>query len=46
MSLLDNRAQIKTILPKYVNDHSLQMGPITNLVDTKLACVGLGNTYT
>ena len=46
MSLLDNGAQINTILPKYVNDHSLQMGPITNLVGTKVACVGLGNTYT
>ena len=26
MALLDNGAQINTITPKYVSDHSLQMG--------------------
>ena len=46
MAFLDNGAQIKTIMPKYVSDHSLQMGPITNLLGAKVACVGLGNTYT
>ena len=46
MALLDNGAQINTIMPKYVSDHSLQMGPITNLLGTKVACVGLGNVYT
>ena len=45
MALLDNGAQINTIMPKYVNDHSLQMGPITNLLGAKVACVGLGNAY-
>ena len=24
----------------------MQVGPITNLIGTKLACVGLGNAYT
>ena len=46
MGLLDNGAQINTIMPKYVSDHSLQVGPIINLLDAKVACVGLGNTYT
>ena len=46
MALLDNSAQINTIMPRYVSDHSLQVGPITNLVGSKVACVGLGNAYT
>ena len=45
MALLDDGTQINTIMPKYVRDHSLQMGPITNLLDAKVTCVGLGNTY-
>ena len=46
MALLDNSAQINTIMPKYVSDHSLQMGLITNLLGAKLTCVGLGSPYT
>ena len=46
MALLDNGAQINTIMPRYVSDHSLQVGPITNLVGSKVACMGLGNVYT
>ena len=45
MALLDNGAQINTIMPKYVSDHSLQMGPITDLLGAKVACIGLGNAY-
>ena len=45
MALLDNGTQIKTITPKYVSDHQLQMGPITNLLGAKVTCVGLGNAY-
>ena len=33
-------------MPRYVSDHSLQVGPITNLIGTKVACLGLGNAYT
>ena len=44
-ALLDNGAQINTITPKYVSDHSLQMGLITNLLGTKVTCIGLGNAY-
>ena len=46
MALLDNGAQINTIMLRYVSDHSLQVGPITDLIDTNVACVGLGNAYT
>ena len=46
MALLDNCAQINTITPKYISDHVLQVGPITNLIGTKVACMGWGNTYT
>ena len=46
MALLDNGAQINTIMPKYINDHSLPMGPITNLLGAKVACMGLGSAYT
>ena len=46
MALLDNGTQINTIMPKYISDHSLQMGPITDLLDAKVTCIGLGNTYT
>ena len=45
MALLDNGAQLNTIMPKYVSDHSLQVGPITGLLGLKVACMGLGNTY-
>ena len=30
----------------YVHEHSLEMGPITDLMHSKVAWVGLGNTYT
>ena len=46
MALLDNGAQVNTIMQKYVSDHSLQVGPITDLIGSKFTCVGLGNTYT
>ena len=46
MSLLDNGAQINTITLRYMNNHSLQVGPIADLIGSKVACVGLGNAYT
>ena len=46
MALLDNSAQVNTIMSRYVNEHSLQVGPITNLMGSKVTCVGLGNAYT
>ena len=46
MALLDNGVQVNTIMPGYVNDHSLQVGPITDHMASKAACVELGNAYT
>ena len=46
MALLDNGAQVNTVMLKYVHEHSLQVGPITDLMGSKVACVGLGNAYT
>ena len=45
MALLDNGAQVNTIMPKYISDHSLQVGPITDLMGSKVTCMGLGNAY-
>ena len=45
MALLDNGVQISTIMPKYISDHSLQVGPITDL-GAIVTCVWLDNTYT
>ena len=46
MALLDNDTQVNTITPRYVKEHSLQVGSITDLMGSKVACVGLGNAYT
>ena len=46
MALLDNGAQVNTITLRYVSKHSLQVGPITDLMGSKVTCMGLGNAYT
>ena len=46
MALLANGAQVNTITPRYVKEHSLPVGPITDLMGSKVACIGLGNAYT
>ena len=46
MALLDNGAQVNTIMLRYVSNHSLEVGPITDLVGSKVTCIGLGNAYT
>ena len=46
MALLDNGAQVNFITLRYVSNHSLQVGPITDLMGSKVICVGLGNAYT
>ena len=46
MALLDNGAQVNTITLRYIKEHSLQVGPITDLMDSKVTCIGLGNAYT
>ena len=46
MALLDNGTQVNTITLRYVSEHSLQEGSITDLMDSKVTYVGLGNAYT
>ena len=46
MALLDNGTQVNIITPRYVNEHLLQVGPITDLMGSKVTCMGLGNAYT
>ena len=46
MALLDNGVQVNTITLRYVKEHSLPVGPITDLVGSKVTCIGLGNAYT
>ena len=46
MALLDNGVQVNTITPRYIKEHSLPVGPITDLMVSKVTCVGIGNAYT
>ena len=46
MALQDNGTQFNTIMPGYVENHSLDIGPISDLIGRQVACVGLGNTLT
>ena len=46
MALLDNGAQVSTITLRYVKECSLPVGQITNLMGSKVTCIGLGNAYT
>ena len=39
-------AWVNTITPRYLSDQSLPVGPITDLMGSKVAHVGLGNAYT
>ena len=46
MALLDNGAQVNTIMLRYVHEHSLEVGPITDFMGSRVTCVGLDNAYT
>ena len=46
MALLDNGVQVHTVMLRYVKEHSLPIGPITDLMGTKVTCVGFGQCYT
>ena len=43
MALLDNGTQINTIMPGFIENHSLDVGPLSDLVGGQVACAGLGN---
>ena len=38
--------QVNTITPRYVSNHPLEVELITDLMGSKVTCVGLGNGYT
>ena len=38
--LLDNGAQVNTMTLRYVKEHFLQVGPITDLMGSKVTCIG------
>ena len=46
MALLNNGAQINTITPSFIKTHSLEVGPLSDLVGGWVTCVGLGNAFT
>ena len=46
MGLLDNGTQINTIMPGYVENHSLDIKPISDLMGRPVTCAGLGNALT
>ena len=46
MALLDNGVEVNTITPRYVKEHSISVGLITDLMGSKVTCIGLGNAYT
>ena len=46
MALLNNGTWINTIMLSFVEDHSFDVGPLSDLVGRQTACVGLGNALT
>ena len=46
MALLDNGTQINTIMPGFVENHSLDIGPLSDLIGRWIICTGLANTFT
>ena len=44
-TLLDDGMLINTTTPNYLKNHSLKMRQITDLIGTRVTCVGLGNAY-
>ena len=46
MALLDNGAQINMVTLSFVEEHFLDVGPLTDLMARWVTCVGLGNALT
>ena len=46
MDLIDNGMPINIIMPGFVENHSLDVGPLSDLVGGWVARVGLGNALT
>ena len=46
MAILDNSMHINTITLSFVEDHSFDAGPLSDLVGRQVTSVGLGNAWT
>ena len=46
MALLDNGTHINTIMLGFIENHSLDVGPLSDLMGRWVTCVGLGNALT
>ena len=46
MVLLNNGMLINTIMLTFIEDHSFDIGPLSDLVGKQVTCVGLGNALT
>ena len=46
MGLLANGTQINTIMPGFIEKHSLDVRPLSDLIGGWVICTGLGNTLT
>ena len=46
MALLGNGVQSNTIMPGFVENHSLDAWPLSDLIGWQVTCVGLGNALT
>ena len=46
MAILDNHVQINTIMLSFVKNCSFDVGPLSDLLGGRFACVGLGNALT
>ena len=46
MAFLNNSMQINTIMPGFVENCSFDVVPLSDLVGSQVACVGLGNVLT
>ena len=45
IALLNNGVQVNAITPRHVKEHSLPVRLITDLMGSKVTCIGLGNAY-
>ena len=46
MALLDNGTEVNTIMLGFIENHPLDIGPLSDLVGRWVTCIGLGNALT
>ena len=42
---IDNGCQVNTVMPQFIEAHSLDVGPVSNLVNDGMSMVGLGRMH-